>query len=427
MFNCRINSVQAFCLALMAVPAGTAWAQTETIIYTTNGGSEGTAVLSGLLPGKAGHYFAVAQQAGTNDNGTAFRINSPVSGSTAYTDTLLWTFDGTDANGPKSNLISDPSGNLYGTAFQGGTSFNGVVFELSPPPRGKKAWTESTIFDPFNTGLLGNGPVGILARDTAGNIYGATENGGPANDGVAFELTPPAAGQTAWTPTPIWKFTGGADGSHPVSGLVRNKVTGVLYGTTYQGGTGTCACGVVFSLTPPATPGGAWTQTTLHTFSGTDGSYPQAYPTLAVRGAIFGTTSSGGASGNGTVFKLTPPPKGKTTWGFTSVWSFSGGDGSGPYASVIVDSAGDLFGTTYLGGSAGLGAAYSLTPPAGGTGPWTVKVLHSFIGAGVDGYQPFGALVADKAGTLFGTTRSGGVSGGDSTIYTLTGTGYVVK
>ena len=427
MFNLRFHTQSKLYAALLVLAAGAAHAQTETIIYTTNGGSEGTAVLSGLLPGKSGHFFAVAQQAGTTDNGTAFRINPPAAGSTAYTDTVLWTFDGTDANGPKSNLISDAAGNLYGTAFQGGSNFNGVVFKLTPPPRGKTAWSESAIFDPFNTGTLGNGPVGILARDSSGNIYGVTEDGGPANDGVVFELTPPAAGQTAWTPTPIWSFTGGADGSRPVAGLVRNAKTGVLYGTTYQGGTGSCACGVVFSLTPPAVPGGAWTQTTLHSFSGADGSYPQAYVTLGAGGAIYGTASSGGASGNGTVFKLTPPKKGKTEWGFSTVWSFSGSDGSGPYAAVIEDGAGALFGTTYLGGSAGLGAAFSVTPPASGSGPWTIRVLHSFIGAGVDGYQPFGALVANKAGVLFGTTRSGGVSGGDSTIYTLTGTGYVVK
>jgi uncharacterized repeat protein (TIGR03803 family) len=237
-----------------------------------------------------------------------------------------------------------------------------------------------------------------------------------------FQLTPPATAGGAWTDTVIWRFTGAADGGRPLAGLIRTR-TGTLYGTTDQGGTGACGCGVVFSLTPPATAGGAWTQTTLHSFAGPDGSYPQAKLILA-GAALYGTTSSGGAS-NGTVFRLTPPAKGQTAWHFTSLYSFNGGFGSGPLAPLIRDTKGNLFGTTNLGGSAGLGTVFRLTPPATAKGAWTETVLHSFLGGGVDGYQPFGGLVADKSGNLYGTTRSGGVTGGDSTIYEITGAGYV--
>jgi uncharacterized repeat protein (TIGR03803 family) len=416
--------VNRYCITAFLLIAGPAAAQTETILYTTNGGSDGTAVLSGLLPGKNGTFFAVAQQAGANDNGTAFRINPPAAGSTAYTETLLWTFDGTDANGPASTLLADAKGNLYGTAPEGGKNFNGVVFELIKPATAKGAWKEVNILDQFNTGSYGQTPNGTLVADSTGAIYGVTEDGGStANAGVVFQLVPPTTTGGAWTDNVIWRFSGGADGGRPVAGLVRAS-NGTLYGTTEQGGTGTCNCGVVFALTPPATAGGAWTQTTLHSFASTDGANPEATLLLA-KGDLYGTTAAGGAGSSGTVFRLTPPPKGKTAWGFTSLYSFSGGLGSGPLDPVIRDTKGNLFGTTNLGGSAGLGTVFRLTPPAKTGGVWTETVLHSFIGAGVDGYQPFGGLVADKTGNLYGTTRSGGVSGGDSTVYEITSSGYV--
>jgi hypothetical protein len=416
-------TMKRLCIAVALLIAGPAAAQTETILYTTNAPVDGNAVLSGLLPGPSGSFYAVAQQGGANDNGTAFRVNRPAAGSTAYTGTLLWTFDGTDANGPASTLIANAAGDLFGTAPQGGKNFNGVVFELIKPTKPGTAWTETNIVDQFSTLTYGDTPAGSLVAGPGGVLYGVTEDGGStANEGVVFQLTPPATAGGAWTDTVIWRFTGAADGGRPVAGLVRAS-TGTLYGTTDEGGTGTCGCGVVFSLTPPATAGGAWTQATLHTFAGPDGSYPQAKLILAGT-ALYGTTSSGGA-GNGTVFRLTPPAKGQTAWHFTSLYSFNGTSGSGPLDPLIRDTKGNLFGTTNLGGSAGLGAVFRLTPPDTAKGAWTETVLHSFLGGGVDGYQPFGGLVADKAGNLYGTTRSGGVTGGDSTIYEITSSGYV--
>lgn len=204
----------------------------------------------------------------------------------------------------------------------------------------------------------------------------------------------------------------------------------MLYGTTFDGGTGAyCSdsvleCGVVFSLAPPATPGGPWTETVLYTFSGaSDGSNPGSV-VIGSGGVLYGTTSAGGSAGLGTVFSLTPPASPGGAWTETVLHSFTGPDGSGPSAPLIIGRHGVLYGTTGTGGTgacgSGCGTVFSLTPPASPGGPWTEAVLHSFAGSPGDGENPVG-MVTDGRGDLYGTTSAGG-TGACSNTYPPCGT-----
>jgi uncharacterized repeat protein (TIGR03803 family) len=199
--------------------------------------------------------------------------------------------------------------------------------------------------------------------------------GGTGNNGTVFKLTPPAKGQTAWTETVLYHFTGGSDGSLPYAGLIADN-SGALYGETQQGGSG-CpqvnGCGTVFKLTPSAKGQTAWTETVLYRFTGgSDGATPRAGLIADKQGVLYGTTTVGGgqspclrrsAVGCGTVFKLTPPAKGQTTWTETVLYRFKGAtsDGSVPFGGLIADNSGALYSTTGVGGTASLGTVFKLT------------------------------------------------------------------
>jgi uncharacterized repeat protein (TIGR03803 family) len=303
-------------------PAAGMGAWTETVLYRFKGGADGgdpgglTRDLSGALYGTADF--------GTSRYGVVFRLTPPAAGKTAWTETVLYTFKGGADGGIPGGLIRDPSGALYGTTSGGGTVGNGTVFKLTPPGAGKTAWTETVLYR-FKGGTDGSNPGGLIRDDPSGTLYGTTSGVGTVGNGTVFKLTPPGAGKTAWTETVLYSFTGGADGSNP-GGLIRDPTTGALYGTTGEGGDLKCSftsapipgCGVVFKLTPPALGKTAWTETVLHTFAGgTDGSGPLAGPIRDPTGPLYGTTAAGGTTGDGTVFKLTPPAAGKTAWAGT--------------------------------------------------------------------------------------------------------------
>jgi len=211
----------------------------------------------------------------------------------------------------------------------------------------------------------------------------------------------------------LYKFTGGADGSQPYAGLIFDT-SGNLYGTTDQGGAS--GDGTVFKLTKNSD--GSWTESVLYSFAGgTDGADPWARLTFDASGNLYGTTSSGGASSAGTVFQLAPNSGG--TWTESLLYSFSGGsDGASPYGGLIFDPSGNLYGTTYFGGASGDGVVYKLTPNSNGT--WTESVLNTFTG-GQDGGNPgyLGNLTFDPAGNLYGTAAYGGGSGA-GVVYKLT-------
>jgi uncharacterized repeat protein (TIGR03803 family) len=266
------------------------------------------------------------------------------------------------------------------------------------------ATAEEKVLHNFNAdGMDGENPYAGLIFDAAGNLYGTTSDGGTSNSGTLFELTPAAGG--TWTEKVLHSFSGGADGTHPYAGLIFDAA-GNLYGTTDLGGA--YGYGTVFELTPAA--GGTWTEKVLHNFNndGTDGIEPLAPLIIDAAGNLYGTTYQGGAYNSyGTVFELTPAAGG--TWTEKVLHSFgSGTDGLIPYGGLIFDAAGNLYGTTAYGGTNDLGTVFELTPAAGGT--WTEKVLWSF-GNSTDGAYPWAGLIFDGAGNLYGTTSGGGTYG----------------
>src|ERR1019366_2789841 len=312
--------------------------------------------------------------------------------------------NGTDGNYPYAGLIFDAAGNLYGTTVQGGTYNYGTVFELTPAAGG--GWTEKVLHNFNYNGTDGAYPYAGLIFDAVGNLYGTTDGGGTYSYGTGFEVTPEAGG--VWTEKVLHNFNyNGTDGANPYAGLIFD-VVGNLYGTT-QGG-GTYSYGTVFELTPAA--GGVWTEKVLHNFNnnGTDGAYPYAGLIFDAARNLYGTTEVGGTHNDGTVFELTPAGGGSWTEKVLHNFNNNGTDGADPRAGLIFDAAGNLYGTTYVGDTYNYGAVFELTPAGGGS--WTEKVLHNFNNNGTDGAWPYAGLIFDAAGNLYGTTAGGGTYGG---------------
>jgi uncharacterized repeat protein (TIGR03803 family) len=252
-----------------------------------------------------------------------------------------------------------------------------------------------------------------LIFDSSGALYGTTAVGGSYGYGTVYKLTPPAAGGTLWTETVLYSFKRATDGGNPQSGLILDG-NGALYGTGYSGGSG---YGTVYKLAPPADGGTPWTLTVLYNFSGgTDGGLPYSAPIFDRHGALYGTTRAGGAN-FGMVYKLTPPATGGTPWMETILHSFTNGaDGGDPFSGLTFDRHGALYGTTREAGL-GYGTAYKLMPPAKAQTPWTLTVLHSFTG-GTDGADPYADMVLDRNGALYGTS-SGEGSPGFGTVFEI--------
>jgi uncharacterized repeat protein (TIGR03803 family) len=330
----------------------------------------------------------------------------------APTLSVLYNFTSANHVGfdPQGTLISN-AGALFGTTWEGGRSNLGTVFMLRPPAAGKTAWTAVALRE-FVGGAGGSRPVGALAAGSGGVLYGATQlGGGSDNDGTIFQLTPPPTGQTQWTFKTIHTFTGGLGGSNPFTGVVRAS-DGRLFGVTFQGGS--TGWGIVFQLTPPAAGRTAWQFKSLYSFRGKpDAGSPQAKLTIGPDGALYETTKLGGSADLGTVFRLAPPASGQGTWTRTTLHHFKGGptDGAGPLGGVTFDKNGNLYGTTSFGGShADSGIIFRLAPPTSGQ-VWTYRVLYNLTRAG--GYSPHGDLAIDKdTGALYATTAFGSAHSG---------------
>jgi uncharacterized repeat protein (TIGR03803 family) len=271
----------------------------------------------------------------------------------------------------------------------------------------------------------GRGPVAGLIFDKQGVLYGTTYGGGTAGNGTVFKLTPPAKGQTAWTETVLYRFKGGSDGSGPSAGLIADN-SDALYGTTQQGG-GT-GFGTVFKLTPPAKGQTVWTETVLYRFKGVpDGRGPVAGLIFDKQGALYSTTGGGGTGNGGTVFKLTPPAKGQTVWTETVLYSwppFPGvPDGLTPLAGLIFDKQGVLYGTTSGGGESGnfgLGNGTVFKLTPPAKGQTAwTETVLYRFKGGSDGFYPVAGLIADS-GALYGTTTQQGGGSGSGTVFKLT-------
>jgi uncharacterized repeat protein (TIGR03803 family) len=359
--------------------------QSESVLYSFSGGSDGASPYAGLVLDRNGNMYGTTVNGGgsaacSDGCGTVFKATR--SGS----ERTLYSFGGnTDGAAPYGGLVFDNNGNLYGTTISGGF-FGGTVFELNS----EGVETPLYVFQSSINGGDGAVPFQALTRDAQGNLYGTTDSGGnqcmPAGCGTVFKI------DSSGAETILYSFTGGADGGFPFSTLLR-AANGDLYGTTVFGGS--YSQGTVFKSSA------AGIETVLYSFRGKtmDGANPEGGLILDSKGNLVGTTSTGGLSNNGTVFKLTPAGQ------ETVLYSFQGGtDGSVPGAGVITDAKGNLYGTTYTGGLSGLGTVFLLTPSG------RERILHSFKG-GTDGASPASALVRDSKGILYGTTNAGGASG----------------
>jgi uncharacterized repeat protein (TIGR03803 family) len=297
-----------------------------------------------------------------------------------------------DGRYPIGNLILDSAGNLYGTTEQGGRYGGGTVFRLTPKPRG--GWKESVLYQFGSFWPDGAYPWAGLIFDAAGNLYGTTSLGGAYSYGTAFKLTPNPDG--SWTENIIYHFSG-RDGAFPWAGPLIFDPFGNLYGMTIGGGQGDGG-GTIYQLVP--NPDGSWTERLLHSFGSWDGdgSTPRSGLIFDDGGNLYGTTNFGGTYGNGTAFRLVPNPDG--SWTEQLIWSFN----SEPYSDLIFDGDGNLYGTTIQGGAYHLGTVFKLTHNPDGT--WSKKTLHSFRGP--DGRAPWAGLIFDNTGNLYGTTVAGG-------------------
>jgi len=307
---------------------------------------------------------------------------------------------GNDGQAPVASLISDSAGNLYGTAPNGGMFGMGTVFEVSPNG-------SETILHSFGNGNDGQGPLGSLVYDSAGNLYGTTSAGGAYGDGTVFELS------SNGTETVLYSFAGGADGQNPGAGLIFDS-SGNLYGTTLNGGA--YGGGTAFELSPNGA--GGWIEAVVYSFgNGSDGLNPAANLIFDSAGNLYGTTSKGGMFGKGTAFELGPNAAPNRCCREIQTYSFGNGeDGANPYAGLLRDSSGNLYGTTVNGGTASGGTAFELSPGGGG---WTEAVVYSFGSSGSsDGLNPSSTLVLDNSGNLYGTTANGGLYSG-GTIFEL--------
>jgi uncharacterized repeat protein (TIGR03803 family) len=316
----------------------------------------------------------------------------------AQQEKVLHNFNSKDGSTP-GGLIFDGSGNIYGTTSDGGKYGAGTVFELSPKTGG--GWAE-TVLHSFGSGKDGVFPEPSLIFDRSGNLYGTTDLGGKYEYGMAFELSPKAGG--GWTEAVLHNFNkNGKDGIYPWSGLIVDA-NGNLYGTTWEGGE--YGDGTVFELSPET--GGGWTETILHSFNGKDGVLPEAALTLDAFGNLYGTTFQGGKNGTGTVFELSPKTNGN--WTEAVLHNFGNFiDGRNPQATLIFDASGNIYSTTVNGGNHGFGTVFELSPKTGGG--WAETILHSFNNAGNGGYIPFASVILDASGNLYGATSTGGKYG----------------
>jgi len=344
----------------------------ETVLYNFTGGADGAVPYGTPTRDPAGNLYGTTTGGGTAEAGVVYKLD------TAGNYTVLYTFTGgADGGLPYPGVMRDSAGNLYGTTSRGGSFSAGVVYELN-------TGGQETVLYNF-AGGNGMAPSGVI-RDPAGNLYGT----GPANAGVVYKL------DTAGNYTAMYSFMGKADGGRPYGGVIFDSA-GNLYGTTFGGGTG--GVGVVYKLDA------AGQETVLFGFPGaTGGSCPHAGVIRDPEGNLYGTTERGGAGDGGVVYKL------DTTGQETVLYTFTDSHGS-QGTGVIRDPAGNLYGTTYYGGTERTGSVYKLDT----AGNYTV--LYSFTD-GADGGYPSAGVILDPAGNLYGTTPVAG-TGGWGVVYKL--------
>ncbi|MGC2109399.1 MAG: choice-of-anchor tandem repeat GloVer-containing protein [Candidatus Korobacteraceae bacterium] len=395
-------AMRALAICTVTLLVTSAWGGTESVPYSFNPrGRDGAFPQASLIGDAHGNFYGATSEGGSDNVGTVFALTP--NGSGGWTEKVLHNFanNGTDGTFPYAGLIFDAAGNLYGTTSEGGDYNEGTVFKMMP--NGSGGWTEKKLHNFGINGTDGMYPYAGLIFDKNGILYGTTYYGGDSGLGTVFEMTPNGSG--GWTEKKLHNFNPyNGDGYEPYAGLIFDAA-GNLYGTTGYGGD--YNEGTVFEMAPNGS--GGWTEKKLHNFNndGTDGTQPYAGLILDGGGNLYGTTYTGGDYGVGTVFEVSPDGSGGWTEKKLHNFGLYGTDGTSPNASLIFDAAGNLYGTTYLGGIHGWGTVFEMMPKQGGG--WTELVLHSFNLAGTAAANPLASLLIDTAGNLYGTTLNGGL------------------
>jgi uncharacterized repeat protein (TIGR03803 family) len=369
--------------------ASPAFAQYTLSTLATFNSNSGIVPVGSLIADTDGNLYGVTELGGTSNNGTVFKVDA-----STHILTTLATFNGNNGANPYSGLIADASGNLYGTTKNGGTNNEGTVFELAA---GTHALSTLATFNNTN----GAFPESSLIADASGNLYGTTDGGGTNFSGTVFEV---ASGTHAVTTLAKFDFSSpDSNGANPEGGLVADA-NGNLYGTTYSAGADDA--GTVFEVAA-----GTHALTTLATFNGSNGQNPRwGSLTIDSGGNLYGATTEGGnlslsgGNGDGTVFEIAAG-----THALTDLVQFNGTDGEDPGSTLIIDSSGNLYGTTALGGANEIpgdpfdssGTVFEVA-----VGTHALTTLFSFNE--YDGGVPSGGLLADANGNLYGLTGQGG-------------------
>jgi uncharacterized repeat protein (TIGR03803 family) len=400
---------------LAVVVTQLAQAQTFTILYSFTDGLDGAHPYAGLTMDRAGNLYGTAEYGGSYQSGYICELNPREPGcgtvfklskqGARWIFSPLVDFQGTNGSYPQAGVTIGPYGNLYGITFAGGTfggacgAFGcGTVFHLRPPSTICRTalcpWTDIVVY-PFTGGSDGSQPLSGLIFDQAGNIYG-TNVGGPDSCGAVYELSPSGSG---WTYTVLYNFACGGEEISP-GGLIFDS-RGNLYGVTRFGGNDGCiarGCGTIFELTPS---GSGWVQTTLHVFEESrDGGWPSA-PIMDQAGNLYGASETGGSGNAGTVWELS------SSGAFSVLYNFQGIPGGGPAGRLAMDAGGSVYGMTNADDSYYYGNVFKLTPS---DGSWIYTDLHDFTG-GIDGGTPEGNVTLDRSGNIYGTAPQGGQYG----------------
>ena len=412
-----LSVVAATMLVLALATTQPVPAQTYSVIHTFSGDKDGAAPFPGFTIDKSGTLYGAAR-GGPSGRGVAYKLSNSGGG---WLLTPLYSFTKSDdGSGPNAALVFGPDGALYGTNVLGGGGSCvdgggnpgcGTVFRLAPGPNrpttALSPWVETVVYR-FQGGSDGLYPEGAVVFDKDGNLYGTTSYGGYQGGycagygcGTIYKLTSSGGGNYA--ESVLYSFTNGTDGSYPLGAPVLDQL-GNLYGTAANGGQlGNCnseTCGVVWKLSPSD---GNWMESVIHYFNGDDGFGSQTGLIFDNSGNLYGSTMGGGPGGAGVVFELSPSGD---NWDYNMLHSFPGQWYQGPDQSkLLMDKDGNLYGTIPTGGLYTFGEVYKLTKTDTG---WDYSTVYAFKG-GSDGALPYGDLVFDKDGNLYGTAVQGGL------------------
>ena len=406
----------AFLLTLVCGFSPFSRSQTYSVLHNFSGGADGANPYAGITLGQAGSLLGTASGGGLG-YGTVFKLKSSQSGNTLG---VLYSFTGgSDGANPYNGVVVGSDGIVYGSTYSAGGGGCGgygcgTVFNLRPPATLCRSilcpWTETSLHG-FVGGNDGSGPTqgSNLIFDQMGNMYGTTVSGGAYGQGTVYKLTRSAGG---WTESVIHAFGASGDGAQPLHNVILDT-SGNLYGTTSYGGA--YNKGTVYQLVPS---GSGWTENILVSFSLSEsaGGIPYAGLLIDQSGNLYGATSANASSGGpptgygggGAIFELIPSSGG---WTLKVLYNFPDlGEGyhCGPYGNLVMDTAGNLYGITYSDGPYGYGSVFKLTPASG---QWTYTSLHDFCSDGwpcAEGALPSGDLTMDANGNFYGTTSLGG-------------------